>query len=66
MSQGKIIYGAVLLFLYGLGRGIPVIIAGTFTGFAKGLPGLLKWARVFEKIAGIVLIGIGLYFAWLA
>jgi len=66
MSKGKIAYGAVLLFLYGLGRGLPVIIAGTFTGFAKGLPGLAKWSGVFEKTAGIILIGIGMYFAWTA
>lgn len=66
MSKGKIAYGAMLLFIYGLGRGVPVIIAGTFTGFAKGLPGLAKWAGVFEKIAGTILIGIGFYFAWTA
>ena len=66
MSKGKIVYGAVLLFLYGLGRGLPVIIGGTFTGFAKGLPGLARWAEVFEKTAGIVLISIGIYFAWTA
>ncbi len=66
MSKGQILYGAVLLFLYGLGRGVPVIAAGTFTGFAKGLPGLNRWAGVFEKAAGMVLIGIGLYFAWTA
>ena len=66
MSKGKTAYGAILLFLYGLGRGLPVIIAGTFTGFAKGLPGLSKWSGVFEKTAGIILIGIGFYFAWTA
>ena len=66
MSKGNVLYGAVLLFVYGLGRGVPVVIAGTFTGFAKGLPGLSKWAGVFEKAAGIMLIGIGLYFAWTA
>lgn len=63
MSKGKLVYGAALLFIYGLGRGVPVIIAGTFTGFAKGLPSFAKWAGVFEKAAGTVLIGIGLYFA---
>lgn len=66
MSKGKIVYGGVLLFVYGLGRGVPVIIAGTFTGFAKGLPGLARWAGVFEKTAGIVLISIGIYFTWTA
>jgi len=66
MSKGKIVYGALLLFVYGLGRGVPVIAAGTFTGYAKGYSGLAKWSGMFEKIAGIILIIVGLYFAWTA
>ncbi len=53
MSKGKIAYGAVLLFLYGLGRGLPVIAAGTFTGFAKGLPGVAKWSSYLRKLPGL-------------
>lgn len=66
MSKGQVVYGAVLLFVYGLGRGVPVIAAGTLTGFTKGLPAVSKWAGIFEKAAGIILIIIGLYFAWTA
>lgn len=66
MSKGQMLFGAILLFVYGLGRGVPVIIAGTFTGVAKGFPGLARWAELFEKVAGFVLILVGLYFIWTA
>lgn len=66
MAKGKLVYGAVLLFLYGLGRGLPVIVLGTLTGCAKGLPTLSKWSAIFEQIAGGVLIAVGLYFIWSA
>ncbi len=66
MSKGHMLFGAILLFIYGLGRGVPVIIAGTFTGVAKGFPSLARWAELFEKIAGFVLILVGLYFIWTA
>lgn len=66
MSKGQIAYGAVLLFIYGLGRGVPVIIAGTFTGYAKRLPGMVRWSKVFERIAGLVLILVSIYLIWIA
>ncbi len=64
MLKGKIAYGASLLFAYGLGRGAPIILAGTFTGVVKALPAMEKWARWMERGAGIVLIAVGLYFVW--
>lgn len=66
MSKGRIAYGAILLFVYGLGRGIPVMIAGTFTGYAKGLPGMAHWSQAFERVAGFVLILISIYLIWVA
>lgn len=38
------------MFTYGLGRGIPVIAAGTFTGIAREYSGLSKWSVGFEKL----------------
>lgn len=66
MMKGKLAYGAMLLFAYGLGRGVPIILAGTFTGVIKALPKLERWTHWMQKAAGVVLIGIGLYFLWLA
>jgi len=66
MAKGKLAYGASLLFAYGLGRGVPIVLAGTFTGVVKALPAMQRWTRWMEQGAGIVLIAVGLYFIWIA
>jgi cytochrome c-type biogenesis protein len=66
MAKGKLAYGASLLFAYGLGRGVPIVLAGTFTGVVKALPALARWTSPMEKAAGIILIAVGLYFLWIA
>jgi len=66
MAKGKLAYGASLLFAYGLGRGVPIILAGTFTGVVKALPAMERWTRWMETAAGAVLVAIGLYFVWIA
>jgi cytochrome c-type biogenesis protein len=66
MAKGKLAYGASLLFAYALGRGVPIVLAGTFTGVLKALPAMERWTRWMERSAGVVLVGIGLYFVWIA
>ena len=66
MAQGKLVYGATLLFAYGLGRGVPIVLAGTFTGVIRALPAMEKWTQWMEQAAGVVLIGVGVYFIWIA
>jgi cytochrome c-type biogenesis protein len=66
MLRGALGYGALLLFVYALGRGVPVVLAGTFTGALKGLQKIGNWSQVIEKVCGVVVIGVGLYFLWIA
>jgi cytochrome c-type biogenesis protein len=66
MAKGALVYGASLLFVYSMGRGIPVILAGTFTGALKSLQKLGRWSDVIEKASGVIVIGVGLYFLWIA
>lgn len=66
MSKGAIAYGATLLLFYGLGRGVPVVLAGTFTGWLKGAPRLMRFTSHLERISGGLMILIGLYFLWMA
>lgn len=65
-QKAGLAYGAVLLFLYSLGRGVPIILAGTFTGVLKGLRVFGKWSELLEKISGGIVILVGLYFLWAA
>lgn len=64
-KQG-LIYGAVLLFIYALGRGVPIVLAGTFTGALKGMRSIGKWSESLEKASGVIIILVGFYFIWIA
>jgi cytochrome c-type biogenesis protein len=66
MAKGALIYGAVLLFVYALGRGVPVVLAGTFTGLLKQMQGLGRWSRSLELASGLIVMAVGFYFLWIA
>lgn len=58
--------GATLLFLYGLGAGIPLIMMGSFMGWLGILDFAQRHRRVLNRATAILLIGIGLYLVWSA
>ncbi len=63
-TQGELWYGAVLLFIYGLGHGLPLLIAGTFTAVLKNLPRLQRWSQYVNYVSGGILIILGFYFLY--
>jgi cytochrome c-type biogenesis protein len=66
MAEGALVYGATLLFIYALGRGVPVVLAGTFTGALKSMQSLSRWSPVIEKASGVIVLAVGFYFLWIA
>ncbi|HSW35711.1 MAG TPA: cytochrome c biogenesis protein CcdA [Candidatus Limnocylindrales bacterium] len=58
--QAEPFYGSGLLFIYGLGHGIPLLIAGTFTGMVRNLPKLSRYTHYLSYISGLVLVIVGL------
>lgn len=66
MAEGALAYGAALLLVYALGRGVPVVLAGTFTGVVKRLQAARSWTGAIERASGVIMIGVGLYFVWIA
>ncbi len=66
MAEGAVAYGALLLFVYALGRGVPIVAAGTFTGALKQLRAFGRWSGTLEKVSGVIIIAVGLYLVWLA
>lgn len=66
MAKGAVAYGASLLFVYALGRGVPVVLAGTFTGALKSMQSLGRWSAMMERVAGVIVLAVGFYFLWIA
>ncbi len=63
--QAEPFYGSGLLFIYGIGHGLPLLAAGTFTGMAKSLPKINKYTYYLSYASGLVLIVLGLILlAW--
>ncbi len=66
MARGALLYGASLLLVYGLGRGVPIVLFGTFAGLIRLIPRMMAWSSRLERGAGGLMVVIGLYFIWIA
>ena len=60
------VWGGLLLFFYGLGLGIPALLLGTASASAVARLSGERFRRWADYIAGVVLVGVGLYLVWLA
>ncbi len=68
-SDSSAAYGGLLLFVYGLGHSVLVLVAGVSMGMARKLIESGRVTRVTERLrqgAGVLIIGVGGYFAYLA
>ena len=61
-SVGSAWFGAALLFVFALVRGLPLLLAGTFTGWLKEFKGIARLGPRLEKASGIVLLILGVAF----
>ena len=65
--KGDVAYGGLLLFVYALGHSVLVLLAGTSMGAAKKMIESRGWRRAnaaLQKIAGAVIILVGVYFVF--
>jgi len=59
--KGSIVFGALLLFAYGIGNGLPLVVVGTAAGeVTKQLQGL-GWTRWINRGAGVAMLLLGGY-----
>lgn len=58
-SIGSAWFGAALLFIFALARGLPVLLAGTFTGWLKNVKTFTRWQGRLETASGAVLLVLG-------
>ncbi len=63
LERGNVLYGATMLFIFGVGHGLPLLLLGGLTGIASTW---LKKAQSAKKyvdiVSGIILIGVGIYY----
>lgn len=61
---GSAVEGAALLFVYGLGQGVPILAAGFAS--AALLDRVAAARATLDRVSGALLVGLGLYLLWLA
>lgn len=68
-TQGQVLYGTALLFVYAIGHCLLMLLAGTSIGFvesfaqARGISHLSAWTR---RVGGLLVALVGGYLVWTA
>lgn len=65
-STGSAVKGASLLFVYGLGKGVPLLVLGVASGSLVFMRSLSRVTPVLTKIGGVGLIVAAAYLVWIA
>ena len=65
-ATGSIWYGGVLLLVFGLGRALPLLIAGLSTDLVKRIEVLATYMPYLERVFGGVFLGLGGYYMYKA
>jgi len=64
--KGSIAYGAILLFMYGVGSGAPVAVVGTTAGKLNAKLQSAVYGLWPERISGMGMLALGLLLVWRA
>lgn len=62
-SQGGTLYGLLLSFAFGIGRGLPFLLAGLFAGAVMRLARISAWRQTIQYISGSALLFVSFYYA---
>lgn len=58
------VYGGLLLFLYGIGSGLPLMLVGTVAGSIMKRIDCSRFGNWIDPIVGSLLILLGFYLLW--
>lgn len=62
--QNDLLYGGVLMFLYGLGAGLPLLLISHGFNRIQILLTTPKRKKSLQRVSGLLLIGVSLYILW--
>lgn len=65
-TTGSAAKGGALLFVYGLGKGVPLMLLGIASGSLGVMRRISKLTPVLTKIGGVGLLGAAAYLVWIA
>jgi cytochrome c-type biogenesis protein len=65
-ARGSAVQGAAMLFVYGLGKGVPLLLLGLASGSLALMKSFSRATGVLTKIGGVALLGAAGYLIWLA
>lgn len=65
-SKGAVLFGGVLLFVYALGHGLPLLLLGLGAGAVRGFPAMERRGPVFRRVGGALIVAMGVYLLWVA
>ena len=54
----------LMLFLFALGQGLILILAGLFTSSIKNMKSLAKFTEILLKLSGVLLVGVSIFLFW--
>jgi thiol:disulfide interchange protein DsbD len=60
--DGDVAKGALFMFVYALGMGLPFLVLGTFSQAIARMPKSGKWMEVVKSIFGLLMLGAGIYY----
>jgi len=64
--RGSVPQGALLLFVYGLGKGVPLMLFGLAAGSLTVMRSISRATGMLSRLGGAALIGVAAYLIWLA
>ena len=62
-ANGRPGYGFLLAFTFGLGRGLPFLLAGLIASAVTGFTGLGRWRSAIQVVSACVLLVVSAYYA---
>jgi cytochrome c-type biogenesis protein len=64
--QGDPVYGTLLMFIYGLGAGLPLLLIGHGLARIQRIFAAPGHQRRIRQLSGLLLLGVAVYIIWLA
>jgi thiol:disulfide interchange protein DsbD len=60
--EHDLVKGAMLMFFYALGMGLPFLVLGTFSQAIARMPKSGRWMETVKSVFGLLMLGAGLYY----